>query len=72
MQKTEVARTPKSLGQNMLQHQLQKVRAGNCSPRHLPVAIAEAHLAVAASHDILLGDDAPESALFCFVLQRET
>ena len=31
MQKAKVARTPKSLGQHMLQHQPQEARAGNGS-----------------------------------------
>ena len=62
MQKAEVARTPESLGQHMLQHQPEELRAGKRSALQLSgtgVAITEADFAVGAGEDVFLGDDAP-------------
>ena len=62
VQKAEVAGAPETLRQHMLQHQPQKLRAGDGSPfplTRLGVAIPEGHLAVFAGDDILLPDDAP-------------
>ena len=51
----------KPLGQHMLQHPPEELRAGNGTQFALPrlgVAIAKAHLAIVAGDDILLADDA--------------
>ena len=62
MQETKITGAPKALRQHMLEHQPEKVGAGNGAlfhPSGLGVTIAERHLAVAAGDDILLADDAP-------------
>lgn len=61
MQKAEITRPPKALGQHMLQDQPQEMRAADCATFYsagLGVAIAKAHLAVGAGDDVLLADDA--------------
>ena len=60
MQKTVIARPPKSLGQHMLQHQPQKIRTGHGALLHPPglgVLEAEAYQAVTAGDDILFAND---------------
>lgn len=62
MQKAEIARPPEAFGQHMLQDQPQEMRTGDGALFHrsgLGVAITEAHLAVVAGDDVLLGDAAP-------------
>ena len=61
MQKAEIARPPKSLGQDVLHHQPQKRRAGYGADFHPPglgIAIAEPDSAAIDGDDILLGDHA--------------
>ena len=69
MQKAEIARPPKALGQHMLQDQPQEMRAADCATFYsagLGVAIAKAHLAVAAGDDVFLADDASTATLTAF------
>ena len=59
MQKPEVAGSPKTLGQHMLQYQPQELGPGQrpCLPVFdLAVLVAECHLAVLAGNNVLLLD----------------
>ena len=62
MQQTKVARAPKSLGQDMRQHQPKKMRCVDGSRRVLAgatVTILERDLAIRTAHDVTLLNHAP-------------
>ena len=62
MRQAKVARAPKPLGQNVLQHQLQKVRSADGSRRVLAgatVTIPERDMAIRTAHDVTLLNHTP-------------